>query len=223
MENTPYNKYDSDDEYIHDVDEELDEDDEYVKPSLGEFIKNNLKMIIVVALIAICVLAFMIPSMMPVKNVPVDPQSTTPAIIDTPSASATATSTTAPTLTPPTPEPTVPAGATFVPSDHQAPVMPDSQPTVEQFAKAYLNNTHGQAAWLAGMRPLVTDRLYGELEKINVDITPKGSLNTVSLSRDDLHGATYQVAANDENQTNFIVHTSYDTAKLKWIVDILSQ
>lgn len=220
---TPYNKpINPDDEYIHEPDEELDDEEEYQKPTITEFVKNNLKMVILLGVVALCVIFFLVSPMLSVKQAPIDnvPTDTSNAVSTPPSADPTSTATTAPPIS--TPEPTVPAGATFTPSENQAPVIPDSQPVANAFSKAYLNTKGGKDAWLAGMRPYASDLLYGKLENLTVDIIPVGNVNTVSLRRDDIHGATYDVTMDDANKTRFVVHVSYDTEKLKWVADLLS-
>lgn len=46
----------------------------------------------------------------------------------------------------------------------QAPTTSDPSPTLREFAQAWVNTAEGKEAWLAGLRPLVTDEIYSGFE-----------------------------------------------------------
>lgn len=68
----------------------------------------------------------------------------------------------------PTAEPSPSATTSVEPArgsfQEQAPTTADPSPTLREFAQAWVNTAEGKEAWLAGLRPLVTDEIYSGFE-----------------------------------------------------------
>lgn len=151
---------------------------------------------------------------------PAPAPSSTPLITVSPQPSVTPTPSATPSGTPApssTPQPTV-----ITNDAPQAPVLPDATKFVNDFMAAWSKPGVGKEAWLAAIRPYVTDSLYAEYENIDIANVPASTVGSIYRTQSDGEGETWRATLPDKDYA-VIIHLAPQFPATEWKVDLMSR
>lgn len=177
-----------------------------------KFLQENLILIGIIAVVVISLIVILVKQGVAEQAAAPGPSITATAGASAPKASSTAKPST-PSTASPTTKPSTGASAapTAAPTPTQAPIIGTKNQSVtvqnwrtyaEKFATAYGNTAGGKAAWLARLRPLVTDDLYAGFKL--TDISRVETLTFSSVNTMTEENAYAKFTANYTGKPEFI-------------------
>lgn len=197
-----------------------------------QFLQDNLALIGIVAVVIIAVAIVLFqqgPSekkSAPVPSITATAGAATsaPSSSATPTATATASATQGPsgsTSSPspaataaPSPSATAAAAASeasrIVGDQPMAPEVQNWRPYAEKFSQAYGNTTGGKEAWLARLRPYVTDKLYEGFKTTDISRVTPGSFQTVNTLTEENAYSTFVARYSDRGPIEVLIQVQND-------------
>lgn len=186
-----------------------------------QFLQKNLLLIGIVALVVIALAVVILKPgsqvATPAPSITATAGAATPVPTKTPSASATATATPTATKSPTAPAktqaPTPTAAATEAPLIGDKPQSVDVKnwrPYAEKFSQAFANTTGGKEAWLARLRPLVTDDLYSGFKDTDMSRVTSRTFKTVNTLDEENAYSTFVAHYTDGQAIEGLIQVQND-------------
>lgn len=189
-----------------------------------QFLQKNLLLIGVIALVVVALAVVILkpgtsPAAAPAPSITATAGAATPAPTKAPSASTSPTAEPATTKSPTASTPATTQTAAPTPAATEAPLIgnnPQSvevenwRPYAEKFAQAFANTTGGKEAWLARLRPLVTDSLYSGFKATDMSRVTSRTFKTVNTMDEENAYSTFVAVYADGSAIEGLIQVQND-------------